>query len=892
MIPRRVILENFLSFGPRTEIAFTDDEPIWVLGGANGTGKSAVFDAITYALFGQHRGGAKNADMLVRHGANGFSILFEFEFNGKYYRLARNLKKTARSNSPTASVEVQTPGEETWQRVPQVNSIADVKAWTEQTLGLGFDAFSASVLLRQGKADAIIDAKGAERLKILKKIIGADRFEALSESVHTAKKAFDDRYADLTTKRDLQANEGRGKISDEQLAEAAAEVGRAAEAREDAQKRVVSAKENVGRAKRWGVLDGKRKEISERIRAAKERADNAQTIRDNRAELVTLSAVVPIARTILAARSRIATAESRHTDLADRRDKLKAEADRQAQLVAQSRSKADGCRQDAEREDHGALQLRADADREQRFMTAAEAIAQLQKDLDAFLPNLDALHQAAQSRINTAGDAVAAAGKDRIEAETLHRQAKDLLKEFEKVGAGVECTRCRQVVTAEHAARERAEMAGEIGARESRLQSARQAETRARIEAEAARGEFEALDERVQKRARTARDLATQQGTLAGLGIQVTAAELRQEVEKKRGLAAEHERRAAAARAQEAEARAAATQAENSHKRAESELATLERQLHECEQKLNEDRGQIRGLRDQLPPTWQSRADDFNTAEIDRSDDRRQHLAASGVEDDFKQLQTDEALRHEWEKQRQSIQDEIESLPAEARVPVSDVEAGERAASAQAAAADESWKRSVDAELTLKQQKEEYDRLVEDLRTTERQRDLHDKLDKLLGKKGIQRELVRGAETEIVRLANDTVQKLSNGDLSLELDRSVDSDDEAFGLLVQQSEKPAPTAAEYLSGSEKFRVSVAVALAIGRYATGKTRPLESVIIDEGFGSLDRDGLEATRLELNRLSRHLRKIILVSHQEEFANEFPVVIQLSRGRDGTTADMVRR
>jgi len=61
MIPKRIVLENFLSFGsPETEILFSDDEPLWVLGGPNGVGKSAVFDAMTYAQYAEHRGGASD----------------------------------------------------------------------------------------------------------------------------------------------------------------------------------------------------------------------------------------------------------------------------------------------------------------------------------------------------------------------------------------------------------------------------------------------------------------------------------------------------------------------------------------------------------------------------------------------------------------------------------------------------------------------------------------------------------------------------------------------------------------------------------------------------------------------------------------------------------------
>ena len=182
--------------------------------------------------------------------------------------------------------------------------------------------------------------------------------------------------------------------------------------------------------------------------------------------------------------------------------------------------------------------------------------------------------------------------------------------------------------------------------------------------------------------------------------------------------------------------------------------------------------------------------------------------------------------------------------------------------------------------------------LVEQIADAEKQADLHRKLDDLLGKGGLQRELVRTAEREIVRLANDTVQNLSDGDLTVELDDGTDGDDEAFALRVRQADGPTPTGVNYLSGSQKFRVAISVALAIGRFAAGQARPLESVIIDEGFGSLDRDGLRAAADELNRLRQHLRRIVVVSHQEEFADRFPVVIRLSHGENGTTAVAVRQ
>ena len=86
----------------------------------------------------------------------------------------------------------------------------------------------------------------------------------------------------------------------------------------------------------------------------------------------------------------------------------------------------------------------------------------------------------------------------------------------------------------------------------------------------------------------------------------------------------------------------------------------------------------------------------------------------------------------------------------------------------------------------------------------------------------------------------------------------------------QTGEKPINVA--FLSGSQKFRVAVSLALGIGQYASRQHRPIESVIIDEGFGCLDRHGRQVMIQELQNLRSQMRCILLVSHQEEFADAF--------------------
>ena len=90
-----------------------------------------------------------------------------------------------------------------------------------------------------------------------------------------------------------------------------------------------------------------------------------------------------------------------------------------------------------------------------------------------------------------------------------------------------------------------------------------------------------------------------------------------------------------------------------------------------------------------------------------------------------------------------------------------------------------------------------------------------------------------------------------------------------------------------LSGSQKFRVAVALALGIGRYAGRNDARIESVIIDEGFGSLNRQNQMEMADAVRALADNhlLKRIIVVSRQEAFADRFPDRIHVELGPSGS-------
>lgn len=88
-----------------------------------------------------------------------------------------------------------------------------------------------------------------------------------------------------------------------------------------------------------------------------------------------------------------------------------------------------------------------------------------------------------------------------------------------------------------------------------------------------------------------------------------------------------------------------------------------------------------------------------------------------------------------------------------------------------------------------------------------------------------------------------------------------------------------------LSGGESFLVSLALALGLAALTSNRLR-IESLFIDEGFGSLDVDTLNVAMGALMRLESQGRKVGVISHVSEMADAIPVQIKVLRGRGGAS------
>ncbi|MFB2537763.1 AAA family ATPase [Acinetobacter sp. c3-l95] len=81
-----------------------------------------------------------------------------------------------------------------------------------------------------------------------------------------------------------------------------------------------------------------------------------------------------------------------------------------------------------------------------------------------------------------------------------------------------------------------------------------------------------------------------------------------------------------------------------------------------------------------------------------------------------------------------------------------------------------------------------------------------------------------------------------------------------------------------LSGGESFIVALALALALANFASGSLK-LESLFIDEGFGTLDPNSLHLVMDALDKLQSQGRKVVVISHIEAMHERIPVQIQVN-------------
>lgn len=174
------------------------------------------------------------------------------------------------------------------------------------------------------------------------------------------------------------------------------------------------------------------------------------------------------------------------------------------------------------------------------------------------------------------------------------------------------------------------------------------------------------------------------------------------------------------------------------------------------------------------------------------------------------------------------------------------------------------------------------EKLIADLKATEERAGVAKALARHMGAAGFERWLMAGALTGLVDGANHLIR--AHG--MLDERYTLRSDDKGTFSVVDHHEAGEVRSVATLSGGETFVLSLALALSLAEAvsAAGGVR-LETIILDEGFGSLSDEPLDTVASVLDELAGRGLTVGVITHVKELAALAPVRFEVSKGPSGS-------
>ncbi|GEK29151.1 AAA family ATPase [Furfurilactobacillus siliginis] len=197
MRPLKLTLQNFGPYRDQTiDFEEFNDVPVFLISGKTGAGKTTIFDAMCFALFGRSSGGDRQPDQMRSDFAEPTAetvVTFIFEHLGQQYTITRKPKQTLAKKRGTgvhdqeASVELTmfaADGEET-----TLTKRRDVDAKVTDLLHLNAAQFMQIVLLPQGQFRQFLEADSNDKQKLLANLFGTSLYARWAAKLNEQLKA-------------------------------------------------------------------------------------------------------------------------------------------------------------------------------------------------------------------------------------------------------------------------------------------------------------------------------------------------------------------------------------------------------------------------------------------------------------------------------------------------------------------------------------------------------------------------------------------------------------------------------------------------------------------------------------------------------------------------------
>ncbi|MBP1580964.1 MAG: AAA family ATPase, partial [Oscillospiraceae bacterium] len=176
------------AFGPyagtvQLDFSLLGHNHIFLISGPTGSGKTSLFDAITFALYGQASGQTRKSDSFRSQYAQPSekcSVLFRFEVGGKVYSVERTPKQQILAPRKKELREIPADVQLT---LPDQSVLKGREAndYISSLLGLSYEQFRQIVMLAQGEFRRFLEASSREKQDIFRQIFSTEQYDRLTQ---------------------------------------------------------------------------------------------------------------------------------------------------------------------------------------------------------------------------------------------------------------------------------------------------------------------------------------------------------------------------------------------------------------------------------------------------------------------------------------------------------------------------------------------------------------------------------------------------------------------------------------------------------------------------------------------------------------------------------------
>jgi len=215
MRPLKLTMTAFGPYAGQQVIDFSElnGRNLFLITGPTGSGKTMVFDAICYAIYGKASGQDRDGESLRSHFAGDdllTSVELEFELRGNRYRIRRVPKQTRRKavgdgfTEQNAQAQLKVLGSPE-ARITEAEIVDGVRSVDEKItgiLGITYEQFKQIIMIPQGEFRELLTSDSTSREAILQKIFGTEAFKLVQERLGEKAKEIKTEVEDLEKKRE------------------------------------------------------------------------------------------------------------------------------------------------------------------------------------------------------------------------------------------------------------------------------------------------------------------------------------------------------------------------------------------------------------------------------------------------------------------------------------------------------------------------------------------------------------------------------------------------------------------------------------------------------------------------------------------------------------------